>query len=97
MNVKSLAAEARFIRQEIRRANSPEAKQTLAVHRMVRLKPEARLAHLSLAFVRGRTCRTAEHRSRQKVSVRELAKKINRFVLYVDRVSEATVIKWLET
>ena len=96
VNVKSLAAEARFIRQEIRRADSPEAKEALAIHRMVRLKPEARLAHLALAFVRGRKYRQAENHARQEVNVQALTKKVNKFVAYGDRVSETAITKWVQ-
>jgi len=79
VNVKSLAAEARFIRHEMRRTQSVEAKGSLAYHRRLRLKPEARLAHLALAYVKGVPYRKVENHCKDKVKSDALHKKINRF------------------
>lgn len=79
VNVKSLAAEAKIIRDEIRRANTTEAKQALHDHRMTRVRPEARLAHLALAFTRGIPYKVAEANAREKPSVKDLTNKITRF------------------
>jgi hypothetical protein len=85
VNVKSLGAEARFIRQEIKRARTREAKESLAHHRMERLKPEARLAHLALAYVRGVPYKQTETATRNPVDAATLTKKIKRFRWDVER------------
>jgi hypothetical protein len=79
VNVKSLAAEARFIRQEIKRARSREAKESLTAHRTGRLKPESRLAQLALAYVRSTPYKRAEAATKNPVEASVLTKKIRRF------------------
>ena len=79
VNVKSLAAEAKIIRDEIRRATTTEAKNALHDHRMMRVRPEARLAHLALAFTRGMPYKAAETSAREKPSVKDLTNKVTRF------------------
>lgn len=93
VNVKSLAAEARLIRDEIRRATNPEAKASLACHRAWRVKPESRLAQLALAFVKGVPYRVVERNATSKVDAVKLANKIQRFV-YIPRAS--SVREWLD-
>lgn len=93
VNVKSLAAEAKIIRDEIRRADTTEARQALHDHRMIRVRPEARLAHLALAFVRGRSYKQAEASTRQAPVARDLAQKIGRFMYLRD--IERKVCAWL--
>ena len=96
VNVKSLAAEARFIRDEVPRARSREVNEALHLHKVLRLKPEARLAHLALAYCKGTPYRCAEGTAKRQPDVRSLAKKINRFVLFSERVSEEQMLEWLE-
>lgn len=59
VNVKSLAAEAKIIRQECRRCGILYEYE-LTRHRTGRLREEARVAQLAIAFARGRTYRSAE-------------------------------------
>jgi len=94
VNVKSLAAESRFIRHEMRRTRNPEVKATLACHRALRVKPEARLAHLALAFVKGVPYRHVEQKAKTAVQSAELAKKVGRFAYLPD--CETAVRSWLE-
>lgn len=54
VNVKSLAAEARIIRQEEQRCGFNYYQQ-LHLHRVNQLRKESRIAQLALAFLRGRT------------------------------------------
>ena len=91
VNVKSLAAEARFIRQEIKRAHR-DAKYALHGHRVMRVKPEARMAHLALAFFKGTPYKVAENFTRSEPSARELTNKLNRFA----RVEQDRVEGWLK-
>lgn len=93
-NVKSLAAEARIIRHEEARCGSAYRAE-LAAHRRGRLRDEARYAHLALAYIRGRSYRTVEHKA-EPPRAQRLAEKINRYMAYSDRVSEAQVAKWLK-
>lgn len=96
VNVKSLAREARIIRQETRRAGA-EYKNTLAHHRRVTVRKEARVAQLALAFVRGRRYRTVEQKSVD--SNLERGELIERVIKKVTRhywkANEAEIKKWL--
>lgn len=94
VNVKSLANEARLIRSEIRRAHDPDAKAYLACHRSRRLKPEARMAHLALAYCKGVPYRVVEQNAKSKPSYEQLLNKIRRF-----RFNEegASVAKWIDS
>lgn len=93
VNVKSLTAEARFIRQEIKRAWSTDTKNSLHNHRLLRVKPEARMAHLALAYLRGTPYKTAENSTKSKPTARDLTNKLNRF----ERVEQRSVEAWLES
>lgn len=92
VNVKSLAAEARFIREEIRRTRNQEAKESLASHRSYRLKPEARMAHLALAFVKGVPYRRVEAKAKNPPEFATLLRKLKRFQC----VYEPDLQNWLE-
>jgi hypothetical protein len=93
VNVKSLAAEAKIIREEIRRAETTEARQALHDHRMVRVRPEARLAHLALAFMKGRPYKMAESTARSEPVIADLVKKITRFACVSN--AEQKITEWL--
>jgi hypothetical protein len=95
VNVKSLAAEASFIREEIKRARTTEAKNALAVHRMTRVKPEARLANLALAFVKGVPYEVVEANAKKEPSPVELHRKVLRFT-WIPNI-EQKVHDWLRT
>lgn len=79
VNVKSLSAEAKFIRQEIKRAADVDHKNALAYHRSQRVKPESRLAQLAMAYLRGRPYRSAEAKTHNQVLFGDLANKIAKF------------------
>jgi len=93
VNVKSLAAEAKIIRDEMRRATSKEARDQLHEHRLTRVRPEARLAHLALAFTRGKPYKTAEANAREKPRVKDLTNKIIRFAWTAQ--AEQKIREWL--
>lgn len=95
VNVKSLAAEAKIIRDEIRRARTPEARAALHNHRMQRVRPEARLAHIALAFTRGVPYRMVETNAREKPEVKALVNKIVRFASTAD--ADKKVRDWLRS
>ena len=77
VNAKSLANEARFIRQETAKTR-PENRGELAAHRRGRLREEARLAYLALAFLRNRPYRSVEAKGSNPVSALKLASKLLR-------------------
>lgn len=77
VNVKSLAAEARMIRREERRAG-PAYRLELAAHRRGRVREEARYAQLALAFIRGMAYRNVENKAKP-VDPDRLIKKIRGF------------------
>lgn len=79
--VKSLAREARYIRKEIHRAGKRGTNSVvsgLQSHLDAVLSPQARLAQLALAFVRGRKYRTVEKSTRRPVHPASLANRIGR-------------------
>lgn len=78
VNVKSLAAEAKIIRKEARRCGI-QYEGALTMHRRGRLREEARLAQLALAFFRGRTYRSAERAAKVAINPVALGKKLNAF------------------
>lgn len=80
VNVKSLAAEARFIRQEVKRTKYPEIKASLTWHRQWRVRQEARVAHLCLAYVKGLPYKACEPVTRTPVTRQEIVKKLARFI-----------------
>ena len=82
INVKSLASEARHIRTEVKRAKDSRCTQRLHQHRTNRLKPEARLAHLALAYCKGVPYKRVEPSTKRSVASAELRAKLARF-LYV--------------
>lgn len=91
VNIKSLAAEAKIIRQEFRRTKFVE----LDNHRKNRLREEARYAQLALGFIRGIPYASIEQKTRNKPDADRLLKKVNNFL---DHYSKKTIIdirNWL--
>jgi hypothetical protein len=92
VNVKSLASEAKIIRHEVKKSGDREVADSLHAHRMTRLKPEARLANLALAYVKGKNYSQVENNSKTKPSASALTRKLKRFVWQVD---EPAIANWL--
>jgi hypothetical protein len=92
INVKSLAAEARLIRHEERRAG-PAFRNMLADHRRGRVRDEARYAQLALAFVRGRPYSTVE-RTEKGIDFKRLVEKVKRFM---PGNNESQIREWMQT
>jgi len=61
INVKSLAAEAKINRQEMRRCG-PHYRCSLSHHRREDLRDAARITHLALNFVRGTPYKSVEQK-----------------------------------
>lgn len=93
VNVKSLAAEAKIIRDEMRRATTKEAREALHYHRMTRVRPEARLAHLALAFTRGVPYKRVEPTANEQPLVKDLTNKVTRFAWTAN--AEQKIRDWL--
>lgn len=75
VNIKSLAAEAKIIRQEAKRCGACYVSY-LTEHRRGRLREEARCAHLALAYLRGRTYRQVEGKGSKPVDAKRIAAKL---------------------
>lgn len=90
--MKSLAAEAREIRQEVKRCG-PLYRAELTEHRRGRVRAEARLAQLVLGFVRGRPYRLLEGKAHKPPDVQQLLKKAQRHGL---QTTERELIDWLK-
>ena len=90
-NVKSLAAEARFIRHEEQRAGLQYV-DSLRDHRIRVLREESRYAGLALAFVRGKSRFVTEGKSK-RIDIIRLTKKIRKFVL---GVPDFKVLEWIQ-
>lgn len=78
VNVRSLAAEAKIIRQEERRCG-PCYRDLLSLHRKDALRTEARYAQLALAFLRGRPYKTVEREGSKSVWPKRLQEKIKKW------------------
>ncbi len=92
VNVKSLAEEARIIRQEAKRCGR-EYRAVLDCHRRGRVRDEARIAQLALAYVRGMPYRRVESKAHVMPDVRRLVEKIGRNW----KADSVSVEKWLKT
>lgn len=98
INIKSLAAEAAIIKREISRVSKRHSAyaENLRHHKVMKVKPEARLAQLALAFLKGiprKVCETSE----KPVDIKKLHGKITKFcdfpckrLVTFDEVSEWT-------
>ena len=93
INIKSLAAEARFIRREAKRADVCY-REELNYHRRGRLREEARLAHLALAWLRGKPYLAVEPNARNTDIAAPLYNKIKRIV-GASNVTLAHIEDWL--
>lgn len=79
---KTLAAEAKFIRLEEKRAKArrkKELRESLYLHRIQKVRPEARHTHLTIGFLRGRQYRTIEQKAHTSPSAMEIAKMAGRY------------------
>ena len=93
VNVKSLAAESRIIREEIRKATDSDEINSLHHHRMTCVRPESRLAQLSLAFARNKPYKGAEPKADKLPDSRRLCRKLQRFL---PETTQEEVDAWLQ-
>jgi len=92
VHIKALAAEWEISEREERQA-AAEYKPWLHSQRMWRIKKEARLAHLALAFVEGKRYRDVEQNAATPVDAGKLTCKLQKFLV---NVKKAEVEAWLE-
>lgn len=92
VNVKSLSAESRIIRKEAKRADFMY-EMDLTMHRRGRLRSESRVAHLALAFVRGRRCSAVDKTALLNVMPKRLHQKITAAGYRIDEQAVATWMK----
>ena len=78
VNVKSLAAEAKFIRKEAAKAPHSWIKCVLTDHRRNVVRSEARAAQLAMAALRGRDLNTVEPLSKTEPDWRRVQQKIEK-------------------
>ena len=96
VNIKSLAAESVIIRGEIRKTNDSYVINSLHYHRVNKVRPEARLANLAMAFLKGNKRSSAEITSKE-IDIKKLHNKISGFAWPSVIVSLQEVQDWLKT
>ena len=82
VNIKSLAAEAKIIKQEIKKTPDQTIKNSLSCHRKTNLREEARVAHLSLACIRGVPYEVVESKAKTKPNFYKISKKIEKHLSF---------------
>lgn len=98
VNIKSLAAESRYIRQEVeKRIEERSHADALITHKCCRVKPEARLAQLALTFIKNKPRSFAENKFKIDVNAKKLYEKIVRFTSYKERPTIDEVKEWMKT
>lgn len=91
VNIKSLVAESKLIRQEQSRCGEVY-RNMLSAHRRGTVREEARITHLALAFVRGRTYKSVEAKCQVAPDASRIFKKVKQHIYR----TELTDIKaWL--
>jgi hypothetical protein len=91
VNVKSLAAEAKFIRKELTRSRK-EIHSYLTTHRKVYVRQEARITQLALAAVRGRPYGVTELNAKTEPDWGRVWKKVCKHLVYGSKGTE----KWFQ-
>jgi len=93
INVKSLAAEAKFIHHEVRKVNDKFIKASLERHRVFELRPAARIAQLALAYIKGRSYNKVEPITKNPPDPSKLCAKLRRFI--GSAINDNKVRQWL--
>ena len=94
INIKSLAAEAVFIRKEMLVATSI-CKCYLHNHRVQKVRPESRLAYLAYAFLRGKMRSSCEKSPKTEIDPEKLLNKLRRWGIMAPTKQE--IKEWLLT
>ncbi len=98
VNLKSLVAESRAIRQEEKRCG-PIYRTELYLHRVMHLREEIRHTFLAYAFIRGRAYRQVEQTNRpdnRGIDVGSIVSKINKKMPASDlKQLRDVIVKWI--
>ena len=81
VNIKSLAAEIKIIKAEMRKTTDVVVKNDLHDHHVNKVRPEARLANLAIGYLKGRKIGEIEN-TVKLFSFTKLREKIARFCPY---------------
>ena len=98
VNIKSLAAEAQFIRKEIRMAKTPSDKSCLHSHKVLVVRPETRIAQLALAYLKGMDRKQCENSYKTDVDPVKLFNKLKKFDYVIGINKEESmkkIVEWL--
>lgn len=79
VKIKSLAAEAKIIRKETKRAKLISIKNGLYRHRIDVVRVEARHTHLAYGFLRGKTYQQIEHNAQEAPNWPKVRKMIEKY------------------
>lgn len=96
VKIKSLAAEAKIIRREEQKTQDNIVRGSLYSHRVGIVRDEARLSQLAYAFLRNRTYKSIEPKSKKFISVSKLSRIIKNFGGLHDDDLYLKVEKWLQ-
>ncbi len=88
VKIKSLAAEAKIIRLETKRAKRASIRDGLALHRKGAVRFEARHTHLAYGFLRGREYRQIEQKAHTPPDWDKVRRMIERYGAHLDWNSE---------
>lgn len=94
VNIKSLAAESKFIRQEIKKCKNESIKGCLNEHRINKLRKEARATHLVLACLKGKNYRDVELNSKSEPNWNRIKEKLRKHNMTVKM--KDLFDKWIE-
>lgn len=92
VKIKSLAAEAKIIRQEEKRCYDKKCRESLYLHRIGIVRDEARLSQLAYGFLRGKP-RSIIEQSNKWINKAKLLDMISRFG--DKKYSLADISSWL--
>jgi hypothetical protein len=98
VNIKSLAAEATIIRGVIKKTNDVTVKNDLHLHRLSKVRPEARLANLAIAFLKQKP-RSVVEKTDKPIDIKRLHSKLSVFcwLTPVKTPSIEVIQEWLNT
>ncbi|MEE8114492.1 MAG: hypothetical protein V3T23_09055 [Nitrososphaerales archaeon] len=88
VKIKSLAAEAKIIRKETKRAKRASIRDGLALHRKGIVRTEARHTHLAYGFLRGREYRQMERTTHEAPDWDKVRKMVDKYGSHLDWSSE---------
>ncbi len=96
INVKSLAAEAKFIRQETTIAKTLLDRACLHQHKTEVVKPESRIALLALAYLKGMERKQCENSYKTDVDPVRLFNKLKKFDYVIGLNKDESMVKIIE-